>query len=275
MPATGKTYSPEIRRWASRLQRRRMSGITLSSWRPFRQRLSWTQALVDRLAHPAMRAFGAERTLLRGARLSRHRSHWFAPQFHVSWQTMTAVTWPGSDRKRMLPLAAIAPERRVLLRAREFHSQSTTFLRTGFLRQSTHNHTLEVSRHTSSTIMLLSAAARDAMARLTVDDSFVRSRSNAEPELLSLATRVLRQSRRIEEQVTPVHTILVRRFPSSSHEAPFTDSAPPLQVRTPVGNSPWAVPPPQPGFNINQITDEVVRKLDSRLVAARERFGKI
>lgn len=92
---------------------------------------------------------------------------------------------------------------------------------------------------------------------------------------MNLAGRLQRHSR-IEEAWTPPSTVLLRRSPMQTQETQFIEApAMSFPARPQAVNSQWTIPAVQPGININQITDEVVRKLDSRLIAARERYGKI
>jgi hypothetical protein len=128
-----------------------------------------------------------------------------------------------------------------------------------------------------ATMAVERAAASGAKSLLRFDASTVtgRARTFWEPEPLSLVKRVLRQNRRIEEQVAPSQTVLLRRSAPPAREAHFLEAPPAPQARPTGMNTAWTAMPIQPGLNINQITDEVVRQLDSRLVAARERFGKI
>jgi hypothetical protein len=244
------------------------------------QRLAWTQALLARFAHTAMPPWDAGRTLLRGIWSWMHRSQWFASQIQVSWQTSTAVTRHGRDRTLFLPLTPATAERTTLLQTRltrESRWQSTTLLRTNFFRHSLQNQLREVTRHTLATTVVNPAAALRAASQLALGTSTAsRKWSGAgDLELLPVARRVLRQNRRIEERTAPPQAMLLRRSAAPPPEPDFIESDVPAQAR-PRGVTAASAPTPVPhGFNITQITDEVVRQLDSRLVAARERFGKI
>ena len=93
--------------------------------------------------------------------------------------------------------------------------------------------------------------------------------------MLPLAKRLLRQNYRIEEQVAPFQTVLVRHSSPAVREEHFMDASVPVQTRSAGVTAAWVGTPVPQGFNTSQITDEVVRQLDSRLLASRERFGKI
>ncbi len=280
MQAIAKTFSAEARRWAARLHHRRTAGIPLRGRNLFLQQLAWAQALRARFAHPAGLASGSERTLLRGARAWMLRWHWFAPQIHVAWQTSVATPWERRDRPLLLPIGpAMCSERTTLLQtllARDYQSQSTTLLRTSFLRHSMQSHLREVTRHTLATTVIERAAAPRAMSLLQGDASTATRRAGtADPELLPLVKRVLRQNRRIEEQVVPSQTVLLPSSAPRIREPHFMEASVLPQARPTGVSAAWAATPAPQSFNINQITDEVVRQLDSRLVATRERFGRI
>src|SRR5262249_54966470 len=200
-----------------------------------------------------------ERTLLRGTWLWMQRSQWFALQIQVAWQTSVAATWQGRGRTFLMPLPPLPSERRTLLQtllAREYKSQSTTFWRTGVLRHSTRSLLRELTRHTLATMVVERATAPGAKSQLQVDASTATRRARAaEPELLPLLKRVLQQNRRIEEQVVPSQTVLLRPSAPPAREAHFLEAAPAPQARPTGMNTAWMAMPIQPGFNINQITD--------------------
>ncbi len=275
MQAIAKTYSPDARQWAARLHHRRMPGVR--RWGP--QRLAWAHSITGRFARSAVPARGIERTLLRRWWLWMRHFQQFAPQIQVAWQTSMAASWQGHGRILNMPLPPAPSERTTLLRAllsREYHTQSTTFLRTGFLRHSTQSLERIETRHSPATIVIQPAEASSSRSLSDAGAvAAIRRTSTGDAEPLPLVKRVLLQNRRIEEPVAPSRTVLLRRSHPPAPEAHFFESAPPQQMRPVNTNTAWAPNPIQSGFNINQITDEVVRQLDSRLIAARERFGKI
>ncbi len=282
MQAIAKAFSAEARRWAARLHHRRTAGIPLRGHSLFLQQLAWAQALRGRFAHPAGLASGSERTLLRGARAWMLRCHWFAPKIHLAWHTSiaTATAWEGRGRTLLLPPGPVMfSERATLLQfllTREYQRQATTPLSAGVIRNSMHTQLREVTRHTLATMVVERAAAPSAMSLLQGDASTVtRMAGTADPELLPLVKRVLRQNRRIEEQVAPSQTVLLPSSAPRIREPHFMEAGVPPQARPTGVSAAWAATPAPQSFNINQITDEVVRQLDSRLVATRERFGRI
>jgi hypothetical protein len=278
MQANAKTYSSEVNRWAKELQRRR-TGIALNNWRPVIRILSLMQRLTEQFARRAMVRHGMTQLLLRHASLGRSWFRRSTPQVHFSWQISLPADSQVNNRSIFVSSAATPAEHRTrveTLALRELRRQST-ILRAEFVRQTTANFAREICNRSTSTILMDGAIPRVAASQLALGyppAPRIRS-SRPEPESAALVKRVLQQSRRIEEQVTPVRTVLVRRGTVSSQLEQFADSAPLPQGRPTRASPSWAVTTPQPAFNINHITDEVVRKLDSRLVAARERFGKI
>jgi len=108
----------------------------------------------------------------------------------------------------------------------------------------------------------------------------------------SVVERVTQQSRRVETMVAGVNNTLIERQMSSStivatqpprllKTASATtrviEKAPqPPQVTTVVESAQWFPDKaPVAGLNIEQITDQVVRQLDRRVVAAKERMGRV
>jgi hypothetical protein len=107
----------------------------------------------------------------------------------------------------------------------------------------------------------------------------------------SVVERVTQQARRTETMLTGTSSLVERQIASTRMEvmqpprllktvAPSTrvieksSSAPP--VTTVIESAPW-LPEKMPvaGLNIDQLTDQVVRQLDRRVVAARERMGRV
>jgi hypothetical protein len=107
----------------------------------------------------------------------------------------------------------------------------------------------------------------------------------------SVLERVTQQSRRVEKMVLGGETLIERQMSSSSittMQPPRLLKTPPAttrviekqpqppQVTTVVETAPWLQDKaPVAGLNIEQITDQVVRQLDRRVVAAKERMGRV
>jgi hypothetical protein len=106
----------------------------------------------------------------------------------------------------------------------------------------------------------------------------------------SVVERVTQQSRRLETIIVGTNTLLERLMSSSSVTATqpprllktaavmtrvIEKPSQPPQVTTVVESAQWFQDKaPVAGLNIDQITDQVVRQLDRRVVAAKERMGR-
>jgi hypothetical protein len=279
MQAIAKIFSPEVERWATRLHQRRKPGILLRI--VFSQRLAWTHALMARFAHLPGLGFGSDKTLLRTLRAWMSRSHWFAPQTQVAWQTSITAAWMGRDRTLLLqPASVMFAERSTLLNtplARVDQRQFTTLLNAWFIGTATQSHLRETTRHTLATMTVAGTGGEVATGRFPAGvSSRMRGAEGAgELEMPLVAKRVLRQNRRIEEQAAFSQIVLLQRSVPVVSEQSFVQPSVTPPVRPAAVSTVRNPNPVSQSFNINQITDEVVRQLDSRLVAARERFGKI
>lgn len=92
--------------------------------------------------------------------------------------------------------------------------------------------------------------------------------------------RLARQAVRVEETphslVLVVHrpaagTIVARRLAASGSDQPVH----PPRVMETTHEAPWARAAAAPPMNIEYLTDQVIRQIDSRVVAMRERMGRI
>lgn len=93
-----------------------------------------------------------------------------------------------------------------------------------------------------------------------------------------VAAAIVRRVQRVEERPTgqsmdPVVAASTMRLSRNAAEI----SEPPRTRESSAGSTFEAFPaaPPAPPFNVTQLTDEVMRQIDRRLVSARERMGKI
>lgn len=92
--------------------------------------------------------------------------------------------------------------------------------------------------------------------------------------------RVARQAARVEE--TPHRPVLVIRRPAAgtivARRLAASNSAQPVhppRVTETTHEAPWARAATAPPMNIEYLTDQVIRQIDSRMVAMRERMGRI
>lgn len=99
--------------------------------------------------------------------------------------------------------------------------------------------------------------------------------SSVETRTVSLPSRVREQSRRVEERADRPATRVIRQPVAppvvAAEQVVGAFRSQPAVHTAPPGAKAMSVP----AINIEQITDHVVRQLDRRVVAARERMGKI
>ncbi len=278
MPAIANIHSPDVRRWATSLQRRRPPGVRHRASHACLQRLAWAQALMARFSQSVMPTRRVEQRLRQRASTWMQRPHWFAPQVHVSWQALIVAMLQRLRSTFFVSLASGAAHRMTLLQTlvtREHQSHSTRALRTTVFRQSMADRLRTVTMHTTAATPLRGVATRD-VSRSPLE-SFAASRQTVGITDVerSIVARVLRHHRRLEEQVAPSTRVLLHRSaPPASESAPMV--AAPSPRPQPLGqNTGWSAAPSLQGLNITDITDQVVRQLDSRLIAARERFGHV
>ena len=136
-----------------------------------------------------------------------------------------------------------------------------------------------LSRYSSQPIAGDGAAAtpifRDSIEVRRRTPRFINGNDEGPGEV---AARIVRQVRRVEERPSvhphgPVLSAPVVRAANEVHE-------PPQRMRTSEITASGAMEtlpttPSVPPFNVTQLTDEVMRQLDRRLIAARERMGKM
>jgi hypothetical protein len=102
-----------------------------------------------------------------------------------------------------------------------------------------------------------------------------------ESPLINIVTQLARKHHRTEvskaqidrEFGAPTHPVLTRSA-MQAEEAIVTQSARRMANESRADESSAAVAAPPP-INVSQITDEVMKQLDRKLVAARERMGRV
>ena len=217
--------------------------------------------------------------MLRALAMRHIRTRHFASQLQLSPHISASISLHAGNRVLAFPAPNTPKERRMpqAIVPQEVHRQFTTLLRSDFLRHMSSNFLREIERHTKTTTLIERIATRSVIRHLAaLSSSGVLKRDDKESAVSTLAERLRRQGQRTEEQWMPTRTVLLRRTLPPIQETQFIEAAPAsFMPRPSTMNSPWSMPATQTGININQVTDEVVRKLDSRLIAARERFGKI
>ncbi|WP_456747081.1 hypothetical protein [Bradyrhizobium sp. USDA 4354] len=172
-----------------------------------------------------------------------------------------------------LPSAPAHHTTRLTVLAREHQTQCTTVLRTAAFRQSMAERLRLVATHVTAFVPVL---ATKAIVRSPSQSFAGTPKSVSAPDVeRSVVTRLLRHNRRVEKRVVPSERVLLQRPSPPVSESPFVTAASPSPPQATGHNSGWSAVPPLQGLNITHITDEVVRQLDSRLIAARERLGHV
>jgi hypothetical protein len=276
MPANVTMPSPEIERWAARLQHRGSPRATIAAQSCLR-RLAWTDALMARLSHTAVPARRVEQTLLDRTWGWMQRVYTLAPQVHLSWHTTVSGALQRSSPTSVV-VPASAPAHRLTLRetrlTRELPSHSTTAFTNLISRNVIAERLQAVAMHTVATTLLRIVPPPES-SRTESELSDRRLRSVPGDAVESLVTRVGRHYRRFEEPMVRAERVLLQRPAAPVSEAGAPISVPTPQRRPPAQNVAWSGAAGPQELDIAQITDRVVRQLDSRLIAARERFGHV
>jgi hypothetical protein len=126
---------------------------------------------------------------------------------------------------------------------------------------------------------VLQLPARGASLRHPIELGETLRRPSVEAPLTTLLHQ---RSRRVDELPVDLPARLVRHAAPEPRNMPpqeFSEAARAVAVnpfpRTPA-TSAWPVPPaPAAPLNVEEITDQVLRQLDRRLIASRERMGRI
>lgn len=115
-------------------------------------------------------------------------------------------------------------------------------------------------------------------------DSFTRwhhSSNLTEARVLTIARQVVRQTQRIEERVPGSMALITRQTQATAHQVTSTlatteHTAAGQPAITGVPTPPWMPhPSPTPAINLEQLTDQVMRQMDRRMTAWRERRGRL
>jgi hypothetical protein len=106
-------------------------------------------------------------------------------------------------------------------------------------------------------------------------------RHRTEERVLTIARQVVRQTQRVEERVPGSMALLTWQPQVTAHQA----TSPPMitehmaaaqPATTSVPTHPWMPnAAPTPAVNLEQLTDQVMRQMDRRMTAWRERRGRI
>jgi hypothetical protein len=236
-------------------------------------RLAWAQELMARHGSARMPARHVEQRLLARSVTSLLRQHWFAPHVQVAWHASIAVSRPRHASTSVTfitpPMARFTVTQPLTVRERSSHQ---TTERWNVVRHAIVDRLQMLTRHTMAMLLMPDGARERTRA---ASEPAVEYPAHRETERAIVTDRLLRH-RRLEEQVTPAARVLRQQSLSVLSETPFAAAAaPPAPPRASYQDAGLSAAAPVPGFNITQITDQVVRQLDSRLIAARERFGNV
>ena len=119
--------------------------------------------------------------------------------------------------------------------------------------------------------------------RLVARENEPRTKGILTTEALSIVHRVTAERRRVEER-TQTQTVLRQQRPASlSHEQMNELTGRSANQETTLDRfgsnvrNADAIPPPfmTPNFNLQQLTDHVIRQIDDRIIAHKERMGKL
>jgi hypothetical protein len=199
-----------------------------------------------------------------------------APRFHIS---LPLLMIPGQAKRSVTSLSATNPPKVVPQIARLLPATGDVVYRFSLpsLVDTVHRHHLFTAM-----VLRCATATREVGIRREDAPAGKASFANEAGAVPLLVERLTRQISRIEKQIVPVRTVLLQRLIAPSQVRHWAERGAAEHANHPASwaASTFRVDEPRarqtvPAFNFQQITDEVVRQLDSRLVASRERFGKI
>lgn len=245
--------------WAGALAKKFRQQVNLPGWRP--------QALVHSLS--ARRSFLFLRNLQKFhlQRYSRTAAtivnNFFQQQVVLSSAVLTA---PHTANARFLPRPQARQSAEIFPALQRHESVRLPVERTiDLFRWSparTGNASAEISFHDAIEVrrrILRAAAGPDAVPA-------------------EIAARILRQARRVEERPAgqPVETVVAPSVVRVAGSVPEPSQVMPVkEISTSPAFSSLPSTPLAAPFSVAQLTDEVMRQLDRRVVAARERLGKM
>ena len=124
-------------------------------------------------------------------------------------------------------------------------------------------------RHTATSVLESRTSLERVFERRSLEHSDFHSRRSTE--------RLIHRRDRIERDTSIDRTIIFRRDPGGAARSPGETVAP-IGMRAGEGSGralqPRPSPPDQPQINVDQLADQVIRQIDRRIVARRERMGR-
>ena len=141
----------------------------------------------------------------------------------------------------------------------------------------------------SSTVAMVAQAPGQVPRQLVLQrhqriEAFTRWHHHSkltEERVLTIARQVVRQTQRVEERVPGSMALLTRQPQATAHQATSTPVTTEHMAASQPGiasvpTHPWMTnPSPMPAINMEQLTDQVMRQMDRRMTAWRERRGRI
>jgi hypothetical protein len=252
----------------------------------------WARALTERYAWIAIRRPGLALALVHPwAPIYRFCQRWeqrawtYAPRLHLAISllpgqtgrerspTASAVHLPGASPRQLAPVQARAPMDHPVLNQQLAGSPPGTAPRAGS------RQTAAVTEPTDSP----GPAPRRRVLRRTgfeeVNESVMVSRVNRESRITQQSRQILR--RLVEErqrvEILASRSLVMRQPPPAPAEAAAATG--PTTLQSPLGlkvGAPGMAPLFTPAaIDLDLLTEKVVRQIDQRIVAYRERMGKL
>jgi hypothetical protein len=199
------------------------------------------------------------------------------------------LSWPRVEQSLTVTSSVPAPS---VFYVREGSSQTSLDFRSRTLRPrdmplaSRHSRLLQtlsrIERRSEHRLTVQGrAAARTLWLSPSASSTSVGLRPNAithDGTATEMTTRIARRLRRVEEALpfSSEPRVVAGAVPTRGFDEVVGTARRPYRDGSPVHRSELgATDPAAPGINVTQLTDEVMRQIDRRLVALRERMGKI
>ncbi len=144
-----------------------------------------------------------------------------------------------------------------------------------------HTFTIRPLRHVTTLFtterFYASEVEKERARRLRIEQSFIAGPIGR--EIATLAERFTDRTRRVEERVANMEAVTVVRGNAEARGIERTDVPVRVRPESNEGHAPWGrsarrPESPVPAINFEQITENVMRQIDHRLTAWRERTGR-
>jgi len=204
-------------------------------------------------------------------------SRQFFPQIHLAVQPLLRNTvWLENQR--------LTHTQSQLTREQHFSPPAQWRVTLSFLQARSSNALLPAGQAVSTVLPVERQAPSPRLAAAMVAQApeYWHHYSNrTEERVLTIARQVVRQTQRVEERVHESMALLTRQTQAAAHQVTSTlatteHTAAGQPAITGVPTPPWMPhPSPTPAINLEQLTDQVMRQMDRRMTAWRERRGRI